>query len=242
MPNTTFEQVFEIYCFDSELRGLLNIYLARIEISAKTKIAYSLANNHSPLSYKDSSLFVNINRFNDLAQVIDKDIQNQSQNESFIQHYGEEIPIWVAVEVFSFGLISRIFSSLNKPVQNEITKLFLLKRSVITSDLHALTTIRNICAHRGRLYDRHISIYPSLSSKTRQLLTNKEYNYVGNNGKLFVSICAMIELLNSKDEANEFIDRLNSLVSRYINYLNLDCLGFPVCWKEILLEINKNNQ
>lgn len=42
----------------------------------------------------------------------------------FLEQYGNHMPIWVAIEVWDFGMLSRFFSGMQKADQKHIAQLF----------------------------------------------------------------------------------------------------------------------
>ena len=112
--NTTFEDVFRLYEFDSKLRHLLVGVLEAIEIAFRTRVAYEFAHSYGPLGYQKSEYF----KKEEFHQDILKELQNAiaKNQEIFIEHhkkkYGGEFPIWVAIELLSFGTVSKIYANM----------------------------------------------------------------------------------------------------------------------------------
>lgn len=79
--------------------------------------------------------------------------------EEFIDHfktkYGDEhdhLPIWMLIEVMSFGKTLTFFRGVDRSVQQEVAANFRVPNDVFVSWLFAFNTVRNICAHHGRLW------------------------------------------------------------------------------------------
>ena len=150
-----FKDVIDLYCFDRRLRSLIFNAIEKIEVAVRTKIvqvyAESTGDSHW---YDDESLY----RFgyDDLMEHIDADV-NRS-NEDFIKHYKSKYnnppipPSWMALEVVSFATLSRLFQSLKLDSRKEyITEQFGLKKVAILENwLHAISNLRNCCAHHSR--------------------------------------------------------------------------------------------
>lgn len=62
---STFDTAFGLYCFDRELRKLVNAELEKIEVAIRAKMIYILSHAHGPFWYTTSSLFSNLKNFND---------------------------------------------------------------------------------------------------------------------------------------------------------------------------------
>ena len=69
-----------------------------------------------------------------------------------------EPPSWMSLEVSSMGLLSKIFQNLKKsPEKLAVTSHFGLKDvSVIENWILCFSTLRNICAHHGRVWNRRL--------------------------------------------------------------------------------------
>ena len=74
-----------------------------------------------------------------------------------------EIPIWAAVEVCSFGTLTKLYSNLKKPYQQKIARVYSIKCDILDSYLHHLVVMRNCCAHHARLFDRKFFGYRPLN-------------------------------------------------------------------------------
>lgn len=122
----TFEDVYHIYEFDKRLRNMIVEIMEGIEIAFRTHIAYELAHKYGPLSYLDSVNFRNSIYHQDMLRYIQDDI-DQRQDELFIRHhidnYDSNFPIWVVIEVMSFGQLSKMFKNLKSEDQKFSFKL-----------------------------------------------------------------------------------------------------------------------
>lgn len=127
----TFRQMKAIYNFDKRLRELLIYHLESVEIEFRTKIAYYHAHEFGALSYLKSENFdkewAHKKFLNDLERDIDR-----AGEELFVMHhkskYSGEFPFWVAIEVISFGELSKLFRNLLKKVRTRLlgTLVFVL--------------------------------------------------------------------------------------------------------------------
>jgi len=91
----------------------------------------------------------------------------------------------------SFGCLSRGFKNLHDEVKMNISKKHYssIPCDYIENWLHGFVVLRNICAHRGRLYNRYITFTPKLSGKDKDLFRN---NNLDLNNK--ISICKISSL------------------------------------------------
>ena len=107
--NTTFEHIYELYQFDVDFRYMVLHMIEVIEIMLRTKISYYLAFRYDSLSYLDSDNFENETYHVKFIEEFEKEKRRQ-RNSAFVKHhnnqYGGKMPIWVASELFSFGMLS----------------------------------------------------------------------------------------------------------------------------------------
>jgi abortive infection bacteriophage resistance protein len=163
-PGTTFEQVLSLYIFDRQLRLLVMEAFERIETAIRTHWAHALALRHGPHAHLDASLFKSPwQHATDIARIAG---ELADSSETFIAHYRRHYdepflpPIWAVVETLSLGALSRWFKATkDNEAKREVAKsLGMPTVEVLEQVLHALTPVRNICAHHGRLWNRRLTL------------------------------------------------------------------------------------
>jgi abortive infection bacteriophage resistance protein len=163
LPDTTFEQVLNLYVFDRKLRLLVMEAIERIEVAVRTRWASTMALRHGSHAYMDSTLFKSPEKHaSDLARMAG---ELRDSNESFVVHYRKKYddptlpPIWAVVETLSLGGLSRWFKSTNdNQVKRQVAQaLGMPTIEMLEQVLHALTPMRNICAHHARLWNRRFT-------------------------------------------------------------------------------------
>jgi len=237
----TFNNLYKLYKFDKRLRHLILEILESIEVALRTYMAYSLSIKYGAEAHVNSELFKDKKLYSGyddiygkhhkgLIEEIELEIRKNNK-ELFVRHhlnkYKGHFPIWVIVEIFSFGVLSRAYSNLNIIDQKEIAKnCFNVNYQLLESWLNNLSYIRNICAHYGRLYNKKMTITPKLHNK---------YNKDGIDlNRLFISILAIKELTKNTSEWDVFGTQLNHLINEYKDVIDLQLIGFPEDWSEIL--------
>lgn len=223
----TFEHIVAIYEFDRRFRYLIMEMVEQVEISFRTHISYHIAHTYGPLGHLEPEHFKNHDLFlNELDQEI-----NRSQ-EIFIKHHIEKyegkIPVWVAIEVLSFGTLSKLFANMKKNDQNQIARRnYRVPAIYLVSWLKCLSHIRNICAHYGRLYNRPLTSKPRLDRKSKKMGIDQ--------GKIFAHIYILKELIPNRDKWTNFITQLEALLTEYKTVVELDRIGFPEDWEALLM-------
>ena len=86
----------------------------------------------------------------------------------FFERYGDShdyLPLWMAVEVMSFGTTLSFFRGLPTTIKQEISGKFEIHDKVLESWLTSLNAVRNICAHHSRLWNRELGYKPIIPVK-----------------------------------------------------------------------------
>jgi len=162
-----FEDIVNLYEFDSQLRHILDIALERIEIYLKTNLAYILAHKYGAFAHEKSENFFSNFEHVKFIEILRE--ETEKSREIFIKHHKNtykefpQLPIWVVVEIISFRCISTLIKyGLKKEDRLEISKIFKLHSKVFCSWIHSISYIRNVCAHHLLLWNRNLSIKMSL--------------------------------------------------------------------------------
>jgi abortive infection bacteriophage resistance protein len=157
-----FEQIQRLYEFDRRLRFLIDEALEVIEISFRTSLSYYLSHQYGPFVHEDASKFYS--GFDHPAWIAKVHEEIQRSKETFITHYKNtydgfpSLPLWMAVEVMSFGSLSQLYSFLFRSDQIAIAKTTGLHSAVLRSWLHTFSYVRNLCAHHSRVWNRELAI------------------------------------------------------------------------------------
>lgn len=236
--NTVFEKLVEIYNFDYELRKLLFSFLGYIEVLIKTQLALELSLNISAICYIDKKNFLDEDRFNSLQDNINDSITKKYSKEPFIKHFqGDYLPLWVLVEIMSFGNISMMYANLTDSNKGLICKGYLnINKNYLKNYLYVLSNLRNVCAHQGRIYGKEFELAPKISNKDKSMLTFNNINVSNSNHKLFIYIFILIKLIKDDSEKEKIIDELKLLFNKYPN-IDIDKIGFVYNWEDILNSI-----
>lgn len=224
----TFGDIYELYEFDKKFRYLVLGLLGTIETAFRTQIAYVIGHKYGSVGHTEANNFLHAKFHIKIMELLNNEIERS--NEVFVEHhkrkYGGQFPVWVAIELTSFGLLSRMFANLKNEDKAYISKTFYdIPHKYIGSWLHTLSTFRNICAHYGRTYNRPLSIKPILPKSDVKLGVSNE--------RTFAVLLVMSRLIQDKVEWVTFVAELETLVSKR-KTVDLTLMGFPASWKEIL--------
>jgi len=227
---TSFNSVFRIYEFDRKLRIILFATVARIEVFLRAQFAHYHAEQYGPLGYLSNTAFrTKGHDHKRFMQKINDEVRNNAKVpfvQHHIQNYNGQFPVWVIIELFTFGMLSRFYADLNTKDQKILAKnLFGLNPKILASWLHCCTDLRNNCAHHDRLYYR---IFPSFPASLSEL-------EIKNRQRIFGILLVLKRLYPDKAGWNhEVFEMIKSLVMEYQSNINLEHIGFPQNWEEML--------
>lgn len=231
--DVSFEQIIELYVFDRKLRLLIFDAIEKIEIALRSQIIYHFALKYGSHWQLKPELYRDPMRFANHLASLQKEIDRSS--ETFIGHYKNnysspsEPPSWMSLEVSSLGLLSKIFQNLEKcPEKLAVTSHFGLKNvSVIENWILCFSTLRNICTHHGRVWNRRLTQIKLPTQPTHTFLKNKSVY----TNKLYATLSCIEYVLKQISPGSAFSDRLKDLM-KSCPLAQTKEMGFPNNWLE----------
>jgi abortive infection bacteriophage resistance protein len=228
---TPFESVLDRYVFDRKFRLLLLDAIERIEVATRSILSNQIAERHSPHWYTDPRLFVNQFNHANYIGVLRKqiNIQNPNNQAVFIKHYYSTYstpnlpPSWMVFEDVSFGVISKTVEHVIKSECGEFGTQFGLSHQVLTSWLHALSYVRNLCAHHSRVWNRVLTIKPIVAKRYKGLMTD--------NSRIYSILIVAQVMLRKAAPDNHWATRLRELLDEHPD-IPLSAMGIPENWYE----------
>lgn len=227
----TLENVLELYSFDSCLRRLILDFTEEIEIEMRTHIAYHHAEIYGKLGYLDPRFYSNSDYAVEFLKVLDIEIQRSK--EVFVKHYSDVycgvFPIWVVIELISFGDLSRFYANLLPEAKDIIAdKYYGVNKYYIENWFRCVSELRNICAHRGRIYNRPLPTGVNLFSEYNMLNKKVCFSY-------FIAILKLLKI----DSRKKFLFAFKKIKEQH-SFAVMSHLGAPDNWEEILNVLCKN--
>lgn len=247
---TTFNEVVLLYEFDRKLRTLVHDGMERIEISLRTRIGEWLT-GHGALAYRNSALFRPEFDHDAWLDTANERIDRSTKSSAAISHYAqkyEDFPFWVLAEILDFSDISILFDGLPGAIQEEIASSFGF--NVQTDRLNSrqkkgyfgqhplarwceqLTVVRNVCAHHGRLFNRHLTPASTNAFRTMPPLASLPK---GQSDKLYGALLVMAFMLGEISPGTTWTNKLVALIEESFAELELRTvaeMGFPEAWRE----------
>ena len=169
-------EILSVYEIDKALRALVFDGIELFEIHFRTVIAYHLGKEHGPFGHEKIQNFSSGQEENHREFLHRLSGEAERSKARFMLHYREKyanfpsLPIWIATEIMSLGTLSRLFYMLKTEDKRIIAQNWDTNLKALTSWVRSLTTVRNICAHYGRLWNsvQELKIKPSLLNKDKK--------------------------------------------------------------------------
>lgn len=222
LEGTEFNELFALYKFDCQLRALVFKYILQIEHQLKSVISHSFAKRHCDEMYPDYLKVDNFSilhngkviknkeeSYRKLCKNIEEELERQrGKNNLMIKHYDENygnLPPWILVSIFSFGMLRNFYECLSLSEQNEIARFFDLRPEELKNYLSALNIYRNACAHDERIYNLKLQ-----NKVVRQTEERTKIVY----DRLYIIILILKDMLDASDfmafysEFDEYIGEL----------------------------------
>lgn len=176
---SSFELVHSLYKFDEKLRTAIFHEISRIELAMRGMLGHALGRIH-PLVHLDvhklGASAAQKSRPRKDRTVHDLWIENfqkalNKSKEDFVTHhkikYNGKLPIWAAVEVMDWGMLSHLYSMSPARAKEEVASACGLRAPQLASWLKSLNIVRNYAAHHARMFNRVYDIKPKLSKDPR---------------------------------------------------------------------------
>lgn len=223
----TFETAWELYCFDRELRLLINDAIERIEVAFRTALSEMMSLKYSPYWFLDTNIFKDSKRHNGL--IIQINSACQDKHNSYIQEYYRNYnnpkypPSWILFECLSFGACISAFSNIKKiKDRKDICNLFKEHPTTMQSWLYAMRYMRNLCAHHARVWNRWFVVSPALSFMLG--------DHFDKQNKCYAHLIVLNKLLSIISPTTEWKNKLKSLFEKYNTFPFYE-MGFSKTWQ-----------
>ncbi|MGA2380350.1 MAG: Abi family protein [Spirochaetia bacterium] len=231
-PSTNLDSILEIYRFDEELRNTLVAGLERIEVSFRTNVAYHFSHACGPFGYVDRKNLPDLNDHTKLLYRMqeEKDKTSEAFKDHFVEKYGDKheyLPLWMAVELMSFGTLHHLLRGIDHKIRQAIASEYGIDQVVLQSWFLSLNTLRNLCAHHSRIWNRTFGVKPRIPYKndlwTKPVLITNDHIFG------LASVLAYLgdQIENSKDWKGRFL----ALINRCNETIPLFNMGFPSGWE-----------
>jgi len=114
--NTSINSIFKLYKFDQKIRTIIFRALENIEVTLRTRIAYYFSHKYGPFAYSNPACFSRYSNHSEWYCKFEESVKKSREDfvKEFFKEYDEDkvLPLWMAVEIMSFGHLSFLFKGL----------------------------------------------------------------------------------------------------------------------------------
>lgn len=224
IKNSHFEDAVKLYVFDKKLRLLALDALERIELAVRVDIAHLLGQQDVHAQEKVDLFHGHfskqlINKGNNAGKTQHQlwleryqHMLFRSRRVPFVEHYQNKygkLPIWVSIEIWDFGLMSKLYAGMKPNDKNIIARKYGANNGkAFAGWLRSLNFIRNVSAHHSRLWNINIL--------ERAALIQDDDNWKNlNNARAFYYFCIMKKLMDIICPNSSWGDRFAELLESF---------------------------
>jgi abortive infection bacteriophage resistance protein len=236
-PGTTFEMVRDRYEFDRRLRLLLLDAIERIEVAIfRTQLVEANTMAYGPFGYAEKSNYnpkFESSEFSKLLSDI-RDDENRSYEE-FVKRYRTKyikeryLPLWMVAEFMSFGQLLTLYRNQHLAIKQSISHRYQLYPMVLDSWLLVLNTIRNMCAHHNRIWNRPLPLPARLPDRRKD--PRWYVPDVVPENRLYTALTFTNYLLGYIVPNNPWKQSVKNLLAAYPD-IPLAPMGIPETWQD----------
>lgn len=250
---TTFDDCYQLYNFDCELRNYLFNIIQHVEIGLRSSLDHwMVAKTDNRFWYLDSSLFVDSGQqIKTVSRIRDTFVDSK---EPFALHfrtkyfneycpfYRELPPSWVAIELMTFGNLLKLIESFTQETVSAFELDKYAKKKCDTSNFQALRSwvgsvheLRNLCGHHSRLFNRNLR---SPSGIRRRLkndieLIRAEASHEPQLNRLYTAIAALQIIYLKLGYTERIGPNVKNMFARYpVSSRFRVSMGFPERWED----------
>ena len=250
IPGTTFDELYSVFNFDRQIRNIIFKNILIVENNAKSIFSYQLSKNYG---YREKD-YINPRNFtkdaskrrqvNDLLKKMQRQIRINGGQHSATMHYLSNygyLPLWIAVKVLSFGIVSELYTILKQEDQQSIAQIYGIPIDDLIQYFPILANYRNLCAHEDILFDH----------KSQRIIQDTKYHnylnipkmdgeYIYGKDDLFALIIILKRILRDENfhqliqEISYEMDILSGKLKTITIDKVMDMMGFPSNYKNIL--------
>ncbi|MCL1788754.1 MAG: Abi family protein [Oscillospiraceae bacterium] len=234
---TTFEDGIRFYDFDRKLRAEILMVLEEIEIAVRAAVSNYHSTKYDSLGYLNADSFDRRHNHKAFINKIER-MLDKNAHLSFVRHYnkkhGGSFPLWVLMEMFSFGMLVFFYQDMRASDKKDIAiHYFKIDPRNAENWLENLGNLRNHCAHYNRIYGN------TLPGELRKAVDTSSFPRDYEMGSSLFDYLLIIRILHRRGNEHEqwgkiFVRDMEKLFGDYEDIVNPADLGFPEDWVNFL--------
>lgn len=229
--DASFEQALNMYRFDRKLRLMLFNEIEKLEVAIRSALVNTISNGTGDVFWMtNAAYFHDRNHFNSSLSIINTEIGRTK--EEFISHFQRKYidtypPSWMIAEILPLGVLCSIYRNINNhSLKKKVAKYFNLPIPVFESWILALSTLRNLCCHHARVWNKDFAITPVLPASPSYPWIDTSKTDIK---RVYIRLCMIKYMLTTVSPHNSFTDKIKTLIADYPT-IDIRAMGFPADW------------
>ena len=227
----TFDMALDMYRFDRKLRILLFNEIEKIEVAVRSAMSNWISDGLGDVFWMTQAKhFNNRSFFAKRLDIIQSELEKSDEDFiiDFKNNYSNPYPpAWMIAEIIPFGVLCKTFNDLKyKSIKKKIANYFALSLPVFSSWTISLVSLRNLCGHHNRTWNKEIPI-------SSHNLNHPMYPWINpaitDMKRIYFRICIIKYLLFTVSPKNTFTQKLKALLAEYPT-IDIKAMGFPANW------------
>ena len=234
-PGTDFEHVWMTYNFDRRLRVIVMEAIERVEVAVRCETYTELVLRDGPFAHLNAANFPNAKAGQHGELVARLRDEAQRSKEPFVLHFRNrydefpDLPLWAACQIMSFGNVLTLLNMSASDIRPNIAGKYGVQDNVFASWLLTLNSIRNICAHHSRLWNRELGLKPLIPNRKNGPQWHDGKIPIHNN-RVFVVLTILRLMQQEVAPRSHWRDRLFHLFEAFPN-IPLAPMGMRPDWR-----------
>jgi abortive infection bacteriophage resistance protein len=249
-PGTAIENAITLADFDKRLRVLFLDALEQIEVALRVDVAL-IVGKHDPIAHRiPKFLHGNFTKKIDTRTGLTQhatwmqrlDDMTSRTREDFVQSfrmkYTTPLPVWIAIEIWDFGMLSRFVGGMTVADRQKLaTRYAISDWRLIDSWVRALGDVRNIAAHHARLWNRVLVNTPAVPAAGAMPDLDHLRGDLFAQRRIYAAAAIIQHLLRQIDPASTWPRLLNDLLAAFpaAPSVGVAQTGFPQDWPTLNL-------
>jgi abortive infection bacteriophage resistance protein len=227
----------DLYRFDAALRQCLLSALERIEVALRVQVSHAIGRRdvigHRKLSCLDTGRSWDHMNWLDRADRQLGDCREQWLTD-FQSEYDGPVPTWMAVEAWSFGTASKLYTIMHRNDRAAVAKRYMVNHETFASWMRAAATLRNSCAHHNRVWNKPLVDQPAVP-KTWEA---RAVQHISQTRKSQTRVYSMIAVLahcpSSMGNSATWAKSISALAAAFPAQcgVSIQDAGFPENWQQ----------
>ncbi|MDH0866367.1 Abi family protein [Mitsuaria sp. GD03876] len=245
VEGASFDLVVALADFDKRLRLLALDGIEAIEVAVRVAIAHRMG-KVSALAHLNPDLLDrkftrtrdgHADSLHDAWRGRFADLCSKSKEDFWLHHverYGGQMPIWAAIELWDFGLLSRFYEGMQQRDRDAIAAKFVpkLEGPTLVNWLKMLNFVRNVAAHHSRLWNRNLPDLAKLPPLEKCRLLQPLHESEFSRRRIFGAFSCLRLLLRTIHPASNWPERVKALISTFPQtpLISIESAGFKPGW------------